>query len=206
MAALDLKKTWPHLYAPSPKAATLVQVPSFPCLMFDGVGDPNTTPTYPIAIQTLYTLAYTLKFALKREQGRDYAVMPLEGLWWAEDMTQFHTDQRENWRWTMLIVQPDEVTAERFAAACTTAAKKLDAATIAQVRLEIYTEGLSAQILHRGPYAAEAPTIAALHTFIEAQGYLRAGKHHEIYLKNPQRTRPEQLLTVLRQPISLKPE
>ena len=206
MAALDLKKTWPHLYAPSAKEATLVQVPPFPCLMFDGTGDPNTAPTYPIAVQTLYTLAYTLKFALKREQSRDYAVMPLEGLWWAEDMTQFRTDQRENWRWTMLIVQPEEVTAELFAAACTTAAKKLDAATIAQVRLEIYTEGLSAQILHRGPYAAEAPTIAALHTFIETQGYLRTGKHHEIYLKNPQRTRPEQLLTVLRQPISLEPE
>lgn len=206
MAALDLKKTWPHLYAPSAKTATLVQVPPLHCLMFDGTGDPNTAPTYPIAIQTLYTLAYTLKFALKREQGYDYAVMPLEGLWWADDMTQFRTDQRENWRWTMLIVQPEEVTAERFAAACTTATKKIDAATIAQVRLEIYAEGLSAQILHRGPYAAEAPTIAALHTFIETQGYLRTGKHHEIYLKNPQRTRPEQLLTVLRQPITLGSE
>jgi hypothetical protein len=111
-------------------------------------------------------------------------------------------DERTNWRWTMMIAQPDAVTETHFTTACTAATKKLAPAMIAQVRRELYHEGLSAQVLHLGPYAAEAPTIDALHAFIAAQGYLRTGKHHEIYLKDPRKTAPEKLQTVLRQPIT----
>jgi hypothetical protein len=202
MAAFDLKKTFKHLYAPSAKASAIVDVPPMTFLMFDGAGDPNTAPDYIVAIEALYTLAYTLKFALKRAEGLDYAVMPLEGLWWAEDMIQFRMDERTSWRWTMMIAQPDDVTDAHFTAACTVATKKLDPATIARVRREVYDESLSAQVMHLGPYAAEAPTIDALHAFIAAQGYVRAGKHHEIYLKDPRRTAPEKLQTVIRQPIA----
>lgn len=202
MAALDMKKTLKELYAPSAKMCAIVDVPAFHFLMIDGTGDPNTSPEYPIALETLYALSYTLKFALKREQGLDYAVMPLEGLWWTEDMTQFRMDVRDNWKWTMMIAQPAEVTAERFAAACTAATKKIDAATLARVRLEDYHEGLCAQIMHLGPYSAEGPTVAALHDFIAAQGYVLTGKHHEIYLGDPRRTAPEKLKTVIRQPMA----
>lgn len=202
MAAIDRKKTWKHLYAPSAAAAAIVEVPTLRFLMIDGRGDPNTAPDYPVAVKALFTLAYTLKFALKRELGLDYAVMPLEGLWWADDIRQFRLDERESWRWTMLIAQPEEVTAERMDTACETVRKKVDVAALNRIRLEDYHEGLSAQVLHRGPYAAEAPTIAALHAFIAAQGYVPTGKHHEIYLKDPQRTAPEQLQTVIRQPIA----
>jgi len=201
MAALDLKKTYKHLYAPSAKASAVVDVPPMTFLMFDGTGDPNTAPDYVVAIEALYTLSYTLKFALKRE-GLDYAVMPLEGLWWADDMTQFRMDERTNWRWTMMIAQPDAVTEAHFTTACTAATKKLDSATIARVRREVYHEGLSAQVMHLGPYATEAPTIESLHAFIAAQGYVRAGKHHEIYLKDPRKTASEKLQTVIRQPIT----
>jgi hypothetical protein len=128
--------------------------------------------------------------------------MPLEGLWWAEDMGQFRLGQRDEWQWTMLIAQPEEVTAQRLAAAGEAARKKVEPSVLARVRLETYHEGLSAQVLHRGPYAAEAPTIEALHAFIAAQGYIPTGKHHEIYLKDPQRTAPERLETVIRQPIT----
>jgi hypothetical protein len=202
MAAIDHRKTLKHLYAPSAKAAALVEMPPLRFLMIDGRGDPNTAPDYPVAVSALFTLAYTLKFALKRELGLDYAVMPLEGLWWAEDMGQFRLGQRDAWQWTMLIAQPEEVTAERLAAAGEAARKKVDASVLARVRLEAYHEGRCAQVLHRGPYAAEAPTIEALHAFIAAQGYVLAGKHHEIYLKDPQRTAPERLETVIRQPIA----
>jgi hypothetical protein len=201
MATLDLKKTFKHLYAPSAKASAVVEVPPMTFLMFDGAGDPNTAPDYVVAIEALYTLSYTLKFALKRE-GLDYAVMPLEGLWWAEDMIQFRMDERTNWRWTMMIAQPDAVTDAYFTVACATVTKKLDPATIARVRREVYHEGLSMQVMHLGPYAAEAPTIDALHAFIAAQGYVRVGKHHEIYLKDPRKTVPEKLQTVIRQPIT----
>ncbi|MEI8167568.1 MAG: GyrI-like domain-containing protein [Chloroflexales bacterium] len=196
-----MKKTSKYLYAPSAKASAIVDVPPMTFLMFDGTGDPNTAPDYVVAIEALYTLTYTLKFALKRE-GLDYPVMPLEGLWWAEDMTQFRLDARTNWRWTMMIAQPAAVADADVAAAYTVATKKLPPATRTRVRREVYHEGLSAQVLHLGPYAAEAPTIDALHAFIAAQGYVRAGKHHEIYLNDPRKTAPEKLQTVIRQPIA----
>ncbi|NTV64919.1 MAG: hypothetical protein HGA65_15525 [Oscillochloris sp.] len=202
MAAIDMKKSWKQLYAPSAKASAIVDVPPILFLMIDGAGDPNTSPDYPLVIEALYTLSYGLKFALKRELALDYAVMPLEGLWWADDMSQFRMDERSNWRWTMMIAQPEEVTAERYEAACAAAAKKRDQATMRRVRREIYHEGLSAQVMHLGPYAAEAPTIAGLHTFITEQGYALSGKHHEIYLKDPKRTAPAKLQTVIRQPIT----
>lgn len=203
MDKVDLKKTWKHLYAPSAQTSSIVEVPPITFLMFDGTGDPNTTPDYPIAVETLYTLSYTLKFALKRSLELDYSVMPLEGLWWVEDMREFRLDERTNWHWTMMIAQPDAVTEAHVSAACAQAAKKLDPDRIARVRREVYHEGLSAQIMHRGPYAAEAPTIAALHAFIHASGYVLSGKHHEIYLKDPRKTDPDKLLTVIRQPVAM---
>src|SRR5690606_41710867 len=64
----------------------IVDVPELQYLMIDGHGDPNTSPVFTEAVETLYPVAYTLKFASKRTLGRDYVVMPLEGQRWAADM------------------------------------------------------------------------------------------------------------------------
>ncbi len=201
---VDLKKELKHLYNPSARQPSLVDVPAFNFLMIDGTGNPNTSVFYREAVQALYTLAFTLKFMLKKgEQGIDYAVLPLEGLWWADDMAAFSLERREDWRWTMMIAQPEWITAEMVQVALAQVARKPDApAALAQVRFEAYHEGRSAQIMHIGPYAAEAPTIAALHEFIAGQGYQRRGRHHEIYLGDPNKTRPENLKTVIRQPVA----
>jgi hypothetical protein len=181
----------------------VVEVPELAFLMIDGHGDPNTAPEYAEALEALYAVAYTAKFALKRAPGGiDYAVMPLEGLWWTPDMATFTTADKSAWDWTMMIVQPDPVTAEVVEEARATVARTKGLEAIARVRLERFAEGRAAQVMHVGPFAAEGPTIERLHAFIAERGLGRAGKHHEIYLSDPRRTAPERLRTILRQPVA----
>lgn len=200
-ATIDLKRKLAALYRPGDEPA-LVEVPELSFLMVDGTGNPETSPAYADALQAIYSVAYTLKFALKRgPMGLDVTVMPLEGLWWVPDMARF-TAERDDWRWTMMIAQADEVTADmvREAKAAAAAKKQLDA--IAWVRLERFAEGPAAQVMHRGPYSEEGPTIERLHRFIADQGYVRCGKHHEIYLGDPRRAGPDKLRTIIRQPVA----
>jgi hypothetical protein len=200
--AVDLKGQQPELYRATADPA-FVDVPELPFLMVDGEGDPNTAPGYAEAVQALYVVAYTLRFALKRRpDGVDAPVMPLEGLWWADDMSVFLGGDRSAWRWTMGIRQPDRVGADDVAAAVEEARRKKGLPGLDRVRLERYTEGRAAQVLHVGPYSAEGPTIERLHRFIADSGYALGGRHHEIYLGDPRRAAPEKLRTILRQPVA----
>lgn len=204
MEKLDLKKQWKELYSASPKEAQLVQVPMLNRLAIDGRGNPNDAVAYQQAVEALYGLSYALKFMHKqRPESRDYTVLPLEGLWWVPDMAEFSLLDKEAWHWTMLIVQPDFITAADLSLALEQLQKKgKDLPALPQVKLERVEEGLSAQIMHLGPYATEAPTIERLHAFIAQQGYLLTGTHHEVYLGDPRRTAPEKLKTIIRQPVS----
>jgi hypothetical protein len=195
---VDFKRELRELYG-AKRAPAMVDVPELGFLMVDGHGDPNTSQEYRDAVQALYAVAYAARFALKRAGVIDYGVMPLEGLWWVPDMAQFSIEHKSAWDWTAMIMQPDELTDAVLAEAKAKAAKKSPA--VERLRLERFAEGRAAQILHLGPYAAEGPTIAALHAFIADQGYERAGKHHEIYLSDPRRSAPVKLRTVIRQPV-----
>lgn len=202
MARIDLEQTLKQLYSASAKAASMVDVPELPFLMVDGEGNPNTAPAYAEALEALYSVAYTLKFMLKRSAAAlDYAVMPLEGLWWADNMAAFTLFDKDAWRWTMMIAQPEVITDELLQQAAAQAARKKNLPALPRLRLERFHEGRAAQIMHLGPYAAEAPTIERLHRFIVEQGYARRGKHHEIYLSDPRRSAPEKMKTIIRQPI-----
>ena len=201
---IEYKRELHDLYAPGAEPL-IVNAPELAYLMVDGHGDPNTTAEYGEAIEALYAVAYSAKFAVKgTPAGTDYSVMPLEGLWWTPDMSKFTTEDKSAWDWTLMIMQPDQVTAEVFEDAWAKAAKKKSLAPISKVRLEGLTEGLVAQITHIGPYAAEDSTIHRLHDFIAEQGYQRRGKHHEIYLSDPRRVDPEKLKTILRQPVAVR--
>ncbi len=203
MSKIDFKKELKHLYRPSAKAFTVVDVPPMQYLMADGHGDPNTAPAYQEAVEALYAVAYKLKFMSKRQLGKDYVVPPLEGLWWAEDMDSFTVDRDKSaWDWTMMIMQPAWITHEMFAQALrqVEAAKGLPA--LPRLRLETYHEGLSVQILHLGSYDDEGPVLQRMHAeFLPQSGYEMAGKHHEIYMSDPRKVAPEKLRTVLRQPV-----
>jgi hypothetical protein len=207
LTKLDLKKTLKAFYNP-PAHPVLVDVPPFNCLMIDGQGNPNTSGSYQEALEALYGVAYTLKFAAKGGPlALDYSVMPLEGLWWtpeletAADPTAFLTGDKERWLWTMFIIQPDAITAEMAAEAMAAAGKKKALPALASMRFERLSEGHCAQVMHFGPYATEGPTIAGLHAFIAENGYKIVGKHHEIYLSDPRRAAPDKMRTVIRQPV-----
>jgi hypothetical protein len=202
---VDLRKQLGHLYNPSAKEVTMVEVPAMQFVMIDGAGNPNTSPDYQEAVAALYGVSYTLKFLLKKEQGMDYPVMPLEGLWWVPDMQEFSIEHKENWLWTMMIMQPEEVVEALFERARAEVQRKKESPASARLRLERFHEGLAAQIIYLGPYAAEGPTIARLHAFIREQGYIFDGtrqRHHEIYLSDPRRAAPEKMRTVIRQPMT----
>ena len=201
MTKLDLRKTMNTLYAPSAKDFSLVQVPPLHYLMIDGHGDPNTAPAYMSAVEWLYSVSYPVKFMSKKDLGRDYAVMPLEGLWWADDMNAFITRDKSAWSWTMMILQPDWITKVMIDAAIEKASAKLGAPP-PSLRLETLDEGLCVQIMHIGPYDAEGPVLARLHgEFLPQNGLTETGHHHEIYLSDPRKSAPEKLKTVLRQPV-----
>jgi len=202
MDKIDLKKTL-KLFYKAPKDPVIVEVPKFQFLMIDGQGDPGTAQSYQDAIQTLYPLSYGLKFLLKKSGVVDYGVMPLEGLWWAEDMAAFTVaGKRDEWLRTAMIMQPDFVTKEQVQQTIETVGEKKNPPALEKVRFESYHEGVSVQILHLGPFAEEGPTIERMHQYAFDQGYKRRGKHHEIYLSDFRRTAPEKLRTILRQPLS----
>lgn len=201
MEKIDFKKKLKHLYRPSPKKPVVIDVPEMNFLMVDGKGYPGTSKEYTEAIEVLYGVSYPLKFALKKGGVLDYVVMPLESLWWIEGKEEFDPEAKDDWRWTSMIMQPDEVTLDFLSDTIEVVREKKDLAALSKLRLESYYEGLSVQIMHIGPYSEEAPTIERLHNFAEEQGFKLRGKHHEIYLGDPRRTAPEKLKTVIRQPV-----
>jgi hypothetical protein len=202
MEKLDLKKQWKPLYDAKAGVLAAVDVPPLMYLMVDGKGDPNTAESYAEAVEALYSLSYTLKFSLKKSpRALDYGVMPLEGLWWADDPRVFHEADKSAWKWTAMIVQPQFIAQSEVDAAFAEARRKKNPAALDRVRFETFTEGASAQVLHIGPFSAEGPLIQRMHDFIHAAGKELHGKHHEIYLSDPRRTAPEKLKTILRQPM-----
>ena len=201
---IDYKKTLKTLYNPPTKPFTVVDVPPLNFLMIDGSGDPNTAEAYTQAVEALYGLAYPLKFAVRKQLDVDYGVMPLEGLWWADDMDDFIARKKDAWSWTMMIMQPEHVTAALVDSVRAEVRKKKDLPALDRVRFETYDEGRALQVMHIGSYDDETPTLAAMHAYIEDNGNLLSGKHHEIYLGDPRRTAPEKLKTVLRQPFQAK--
>lgn len=201
MASIDLKKVYKDQYSAGVGKPTLATVPARPFLMIDGQGNPGTSPEYTNAVEALYPLAYGIRAAIKRETGDGYTVLPLEGLWWADDMEAFRADRKNEWRWTMMIGLPDLADAAMAAEVLPAVTARKGLVAGARVRFEVFDEGRVAQVMHVGPYSAEAPTIELLHGFIAAEGLERRGLHHEIYLGDPRKADPAKLKTIIRQPV-----
>jgi hypothetical protein len=198
---IDYRKELPQWYRPSPKEAVPVELPPLNYLMIDGAGDPNTAPDYAAAVEALFTVSYTIKFMVKRGKlAVDYGVMPLEGLWWTDDMAKFSTANKERWKWTMMIMQPPLVTGTMVGAALAEVKRKKNPAALGRLRFESFAEGRCGQIMHLGPFADEGPTVEKLHQAIAAWGGKLSGKHHEIYLSDIRKAAPAKWKTVIRQP------
>ena len=203
MEKIDYKKKFKHLYKPSTKNVEIVDVPQMNFLMIDGEGDPNTSQSFTDAVEALFPLAYTLKFTVKKgDMGIDYGVLPLEALWWGDDMSAFTTGNKDDWKWTVMIMQPEFITQEMVEKATQEVERKKKPISLPLIRFEAFKEGKAAQTLHIGRFSAEGPTVEKVHLFIEEYGSQRIGKHHEIYLSDIRRAAPEKWKTIIRQPLS----
>ena len=203
---VDLKKEISTYTAPRGRFE-IVTVPPMRHLVIDGAGDPNTAQEYADALASLYPVAYALKFLSKRELDRDYVVMPLEALWWADDMAAFTAARdKSRWRWTAMILVPEWLTDDHVGTAIERTRAKGGAPSLGALRVETLDEGLCVQTLHIGSYDDEAPVLERLHDeFIPTEGLRMTGRHHEIYLSDPRRAAPEKLRTILRQPVERVP-
>lgn len=203
MSKMDFKKTLDS-YKSKHHILQIIDIPKMQYLMIDGHGDPNTSEDFKAAIEALYPVAYKLKFASKTELGKDYVVMPLEGLWWAEYMASFTTDRdKSSWDFTLMIMQPNWITKEMFEAAVQKVKTKDSPAKLGQVRFETLDEGKCVQTLHIGSFDDEAEILAEIHDAFVPDNHLKlSGKHHEIYLSDFRKVTPDKLRTILRQPVT----
>lgn len=207
---LDYKKEYKDLYLPK-KKPMLIDVPEMLFIQVSGEGDPNTSKSYEQAMEILYGLSFTIK--MSKMSGRqpegyfEYVVPPLEGLWETDEggFDGRHITDKSRFRWISMIRQPEFVTEEVFEWAKKELSKKKPEIDFSTTRFVAYTEGLCAQVMHVGPYDEEPATIELLENFILQEGYqndIGDGRlHHEIYLGDPRRTKPENLRTVLRHPV-----
>jgi hypothetical protein len=202
MGKEDFKKDLKPLYQPPSKEVVRIEVPAMNFLMVDGEGDPNTSQQFKDAVEALFSLSYTLKFMVKKGPKEvDYAVMPLEGLWWSEDMSTFTGGDKSQWKWTLMIMQPKHVTRNLVETAIVEVKKKKNPVALPKARFEAFSEGLVAQTMYIGPFSEEGPTVQRVHDFIDGCGCKRSGKHHEIYLSDIRRADPKKWKTIVRQPM-----
>lgn len=199
---VDLKRVIPA-YAARRGSFQVVDVDPQQYLMIDGSGDPNSSERYRDAVSALFGLAYALKFLSRNELGRDHVVMPLEALWWADDMSSFTSARdKSRWSWTTMILVPEWISQEHLERARANLRAKSDPPLVGEVRLEALAEGRCVQTLHVGSYDDEGPVLDAMHNdFIPAHELRMTGRHHEIYLSDVRRVAPEKLRTILRQPV-----
>ena len=206
VSPFDVRTAYPQVYRPPRGTFVEVMVPEQRFWAVSGRGDPNTAPSYARAVQALYTVAYTVRFALKR-QGVEAKVGPLEGLWRAADPAAFAARDKDSWSWTMLLVQPPAAEGAMLAGALASARTKKPALaeTFELVQSLVLHEGRSLQALHVGSYDDEAPLLAKLHQeLLPELGFVPCADHHEVYLNDARRTAPGNLRTILRQPVRPK--
>lgn len=202
MEKINYKKEFKSLYNPKTGIIAEVDVPEMNFLMVDGRGNPNNSGPFGEAVEALYAVSYNLKFMVKKGKLQiDYGVMPLEGLWWSDDMASFSMDDKSDWKWTVMIMQPDLITPEMVTSAIDQVKTKKNPVALSLLRFESYSEGLSAQTMHIGPFSEEGPVVEKIHVYIADSGKQRTGKHHEIYLSDIRRAAPEKWRTVIRQPM-----
>jgi hypothetical protein len=207
METIDLRRQMKDLWNPPAGKVVLVTVPAMPYLTVEGVGNPNTAKAFQEAIQVLYSVAYTMKFGARAAGVADWKVTPLEALWWTtsgRDVADADFEGRggEDIAWKALLMQPAVVTAEMLdQAKAEVVRKKKDMPALGRLCLETWAEGLCVQTMYVGPYEGERPTIEMMHTWMTANGYQARGRHHELYISDPNRTAPEKMKTILRLPV-----
>ena len=206
--AFDYKKEYKEFYMPANKPS-IVTVPKMNYIAVRGKGNPNDeSGEYKDSIGLLYAIAFTIKMSYKGSHKIDgyfeYVVPPLEGFWWQEGSDTIDYANKNGFNFISLIRLPDFVTKADFdwAVKEATNKKKTD---FSKVEFLTYDEGVCVQCMHVGSYDDEPKTIALMHEYMAANGYVldisESRYHHEIYLSDPRKCAGEKLKTVVRHPI-----
>lgn len=200
---IDLKKKLKQYYNPK-TIPEIIEIPTMQYLMMDGKGAIEDKE-FQESIEALFSVSYKAKFNSKKNLNFDYAVMPLEGLWWSDDMNDFVSSNKDKWKWTLMIMQPEEITAKIIESSIEEVAKKKNSEALSRIKLEKFSEGKSIQMMHVGPFSEEHKNIIKMHKMIEEnKGWFdgKIHKHHEIYLSDFRKVDPKKMKTILRQPFS----
>lgn len=204
----DFKKEQKELYKPG-KKPELIQVPQMNYLAVAGKGNPNVENSeYKQSLNLLYAVAYTIKMSKKGTYQIpgyfDFVVPPLEGFWWQDGVQGIDYAHKEKFQFISAIRMPDFVDQVVFDWAVDEAGKKKNL-DFSKIQLMPLNEGLCVQIMHIGPYDEEPATIAKMHQFVAKNDlqldFSQSRRHHEIYLSDPRRTKPENLKTIIRIPV-----
>ena len=206
-ALYDHREQYAKLYTTIDGKVRILDVPKMTYLMVDGGGNPSTTPAYGAALNALFRVSFSLRFAYQRRHlEKDYVVPPLEALWWqAVDQPRSVREvyaRKDAWTWTLMMPVPSVVSAELLFGTMESLRTKGDAPGVEHVRVETFEEGLCAQMLHVGTYSDEAADLECLHGHISRRGYELRGRHHEIYLNEASQAREGKLQVILRQPVA----
>ncbi|TWU51577.1 GyrI-like domain-containing protein [Rubripirellula reticaptiva] len=199
---VDFKKSIASYKAKSGQFS-VIEVPTMNFIAINGDKGP-ASKEFTAAIETLYPVAYHLKFMSKRSLEKDYVVPPLEAIWWARDMDAFTTKfDQSQWEWTAMIMVPDWITDAMVQSSLSDVTAKKAPPSIDKLRLTQIDEGICVQTMHIGSYSDEGPVLKEMHEkFIPNNGLQMRGKHHEIYFNDFRKVAPEKLRTMLRQPVT----
>lgn len=196
---LDLKKEEKLLYKIKQNEYKKIKCPKAKYLALDGEGNPNNNEEYQNIVGALYKMAYSLKMEYKK-RGKDFVVMPLAGEWWAEDMKDFCEENKENWKWTMMIQIPEFVENKDIEGFKEKFMNEEVYKYLKELYLKEFEEREVFATLYIGAYRNEGDTIKNLHGAIKEEGYKLTGKHIEIYLSDPRRVEESRLKTIIVQP------
>lgn len=206
MQKLDLSKTYKTYYNAKTKPE-IIEISPAQFLSITGKGDPSGA-AFAEKIQALYTTAYTIKFLFK-QKDLDFTVPKLECLWWYDEAKFLGISMEEapikiarsEWEYRLLIRMPDFVSAVEANKGITLAFEKKNIPLINELEFYKMQEGKCVQVLHIGPFSTEAETLAKMNQLIKSEKLARNGLHHEIYLSDINKTAPEKLKTILREPV-----
>lgn len=206
MEKLDLAKTFRSYY----KAGTKPEILEFgeaSYLSIIGKGDPSSE-LFSEKIQSLYAVAYGVKFMSKSEK-MDFVVPKLEGLWWFDDSQYRNISLSEaplkipksQWEYKLLIRMPEHVTEQMVDQTKEVVYTRKRLSLLKEVSFSTLSEGKVVQMLHVGPFSNEPVTLKLMEEFMIKNNLGKAGLHHEIYLSDFNKTDPENLKTILREPV-----
>jgi len=202
MEEQDSLKEFNHLYRATTRRVDLVDVPAMKFLMVDGTCEGNNFQDFRNGIEGLFTLSQAIKDGIARTKlGFEYAVMPLECLWWVKGPGEYAPENRDEWKWLLMMVQPEYVTSALAREVLGNMDREKVLPGISKVRFGTFTEGPAVQTLHNGPRSEKWTTLARLRAYIGKGGHRVRGRHHEIYLSDPRTMTPARMKMIIRLPI-----